>query len=101
MGLAAGESRRFTEGVMAISRSLTAWGADWLRGGEEKDITGKKGSGGADRLAKHWASAVENTILRVRKTQKWPEHTMKPNCLKFAVSTSSLVDTMVLFGGQP
>ena len=51
MGLAAGESRRFTEGVMAISRSLTAWGADWLRGGEEKDITGKKGSGGADRLA--------------------------------------------------
>ena len=73
MGLAAGESRRFTEGVMAISRSLTAWGADWLRGGEEKDITGKKGLGGADRLAQHWASAGENTILRVRKTQKWPE----------------------------
>jgi len=53
MGLAAGESRRFTEGVMAISRSLTAWGADWLRGGEEKDITGKKGLGGPDRLAQH------------------------------------------------
>ena len=53
MGLAAGESRRFTEGVMAISRSLTAWGADWLRGEEEKDITGKKGLGGPDRLAQH------------------------------------------------
>ena len=42
MGLAAGESRRFTEGVMAISRSLTAWGAYWLRGEKRKISRGRK-----------------------------------------------------------